>query len=251
MQTNRIYHGDCFILMDGIPDNSIDLIILDPPYGTTKCVWDVKLKLPELWSSIWRIVKPNSPVCIFGTEPFASTVRLSDQNYRYDWYWQKDTGANFLCAKQMPIKVIESICVFYQHKPQYNPQMWTSNKKEQRHIVQSLSPMMRTAYPAHPKNNIRVLTKDPYSRYPIQIIKASREKHRYLRFHPTQKPIALLEYLIKTYSNVGDVVLDPCCGSGSTCLAASNLGRAYIGIEQDKEYVDMANWRLSNVHGQY
>lgn len=241
---NKILHGDCMNIMSDIKDKSIDMIILDPPYGTTKCSWDVQLPLPELWKHFWRIVKPNSPVLIFGNEPFASSIRLSDKNYRYDWYWQKERGANFIFAKRMPMKVVECICIFYKHQPKYYPQMWTSTHKEHKHIINSFSPMIRDAYPSNPKKLIHTLKKDPYSRYPIQIIKVNKDMQRSARFHPSQKPIALLEYLIKTYSDEGDIVLDPCCGSGSTCVAAANLGRKYIGIEQDTEYVDISNWRL-------
>ena len=227
--------GDCLEVMKDIPDKSIDMILCDLPYGTTACKWDTVIPFEPLWEQYNRIIKDNGAIVLVGSEPFSSHLRLSNiKNYKYDWIWEKDNGTGFLNAKKMPLKKHENILVFYKKLPTYNPQMRTGFKpykcKQGRHS---------TNYGAYEQGHI---TESNGERYPIDIIEFKKDSG----LHPTQKPVALLEYLIKTYTNEGDTVLDNCMGSGSTGIASKELNRNFIGIEIDEKYYKIACERINN-----
>ena len=223
-----LLQGDCLELMKQVPDKSIDLILCDLPYGTTKCKWDSVIPFDKLWTQYNRIIKDNSAIVLFGAEPFSSSLRMSNiKNYKYDWVWEKEQGTNQLNAKIQPLRKHENICVFI-----YNPQMeegtpYTINRNTQTELYNAQKP----------SNTVNTGT-----RYPTTILKFNRELKN--RFHPTQKPIALLEYLVKTYTNEGDIVLDNCMGSGSTGVACRNTNREFIGMELDEKYYKIACERL-------
>lgn len=245
----ELYLGDRLEVMQTITDKSVDMILCDLPYGTSACKWDTVIPFEPLWEQYKRIIKKDGAIVLFGSEPFSSAMRLSNLDmYKYDWKWQKPNGANFLNFKYQPAKIHEDIMVFgksatsYSKKGnmKYNPQMSKGNpynqvseqqRNDNTHILGSTvrSPIKQ------------VITKNEGTRYPRSIIKFSLDKDK---FHPTQKPVALLEYLIKTYTNEGDLVLDNCMGSGSTGVACVNTNRNFIGIELDEKYFNIAKERI-------
>ena len=229
-----IKQGDCLELMKDIPDESIDMILCDLPYGTTKNKWDSVIPLNKLWKSYERIIKYNGAIVLFSQMPFsAELVHSNLKLFKYEWIWQKDNGTGFLNAKKMPLKIHENILVFYKKLPLYNPQMRTGFKpykcKQGRHS---------TNYGAYEQGHI---TESNGERYPIDIIKFKKDSG----LHPTQKPVELLEYLIKTYTNEGETVLDNCMGSGSTGVACVNTNRNFIGYELDEKYFEIAEKRIN------
>lgn len=246
---DSIHNGDCLDIMSNIEDESVDMILCDLPYGTSACSWDTVIPFDKLWSQYRRIIKPSGAIVLFGSEPFSSYLRISAIDlYKYDWKWEKPSGANFLNFKYQPAKVHEDIMVFgkmavsFSKKGNmtYNPQMEDGKPYKQISGNQKLETNNSTV-----RSKIsRVETVNNGNRYPRSIQKFNKDADK---LHPTQKSIKLLEYLIKTYTNVGDTVLDNCMGSGSTCIAAINTGRHYIGIEKDKKYFDIAKDRISNV----
>lgn len=237
----QLFNGDCLEVMKRIPGKSVDMILCDLPYGTTACKWDTIIPFDLLWGHYNRIIKDNGAIVLFGQEPFSSKLRESNPKmYRYDWIWEKERFSNVLCVKRMPGKIHENICVFYKKQPTYNPQMRERAGKEIK--------------PNRPKDGkigslicSSGLTPKPYidtgKRYPTTIIKFNRDILT-CNLHPTQKPVALCEYLIKTYTNPGETVLDNCMGSGTTGVACKNLGRDFIGIELDPEYFKIAENRI-------
>ena len=229
-----LLQGDCLELMKQVPDKSIDLILCDLPYGTTKCKWDVVIPFDKLWAQYNRIIKDNGAIVLFGNEPFSSQLRLSNlKNYKYDWVWDKKRGSNFATVKIRPFNSFENIMVFYKKQPTYNPQMWKSTPYtcKQGYVgVAKQTGLYRDD----------VITVNNGDRYPLTILSFSKETGLY----PTQKPVALLEYLIKTYTNEGDIVLDNCMGSGSTGVACKNTNREFIGMELDEKYYKIACERL-------
>ena len=225
--------------MQDIQENSIDFILCDLPYGVTDCKWDNIIPFPNLWEQYKRIVKPNGAIVLFSIQPFTTKVIQSNlKNFRYCWYWKKNnkTGAPF--AKVQPMRCIEDICVFYKHKPTYNPQ---GIKLLDKPIVKQ----KRTTGGVYQAFRGKV-SPQQYTNYPVNLIEFNGVNSKE-RQHPTQKPVALLEYLIKTYTNKADTVLDNCMGSGSTGVAAINTGRKFIGIELDKEYFNIAEKRINKV----
>ena len=233
MNQIQIKRGDCLELMKEIPDESIDMILCDLPYGTTKNKWDSVIPLNKLWKQYERIIKDNGAIVLFSQMPFsAELVHSNLKLFKYEWIWQKDNGTGFLNAKKMPLKIHENILVFYKKLPLYNPQMRTGFKpykcKQGRHS---------TNYGAYEQGHI---TESNGERYPIDIIEFKKDSG----LHPTQKPVALLEYLIKTYTNEGEIVLDNCMGSGSTGVACINTNRNFIGYELDEHYFQIAKERL-------
>ena len=227
--------GDCLELLKDIPDESIDLILCDLPYGTTRNKWDSVIDLKELWKCYERIIKDNGAIILFSQMPFtAELVHSNLKLFRYEWIWQKDNGTGFLNAKKMPLKIHENILVFYKKLPTYNPQMRTGFKpykcKQGRHS---------TNYGAYEQGHI---TESNGERYPTDIIEFKKDSG----LHPTQKPVALLEYLIKTYTNENDLVLDNCMGSGTTGVACKELNRDFIGIELNEKYYKIACERINN-----
>jgi len=236
----ELYKGDCLEVMKTIEDNSIDAIITDPPYGTTACKWDSVIDFKLMWEQLNRIIKPNGAIVLFGSEPFSSALRMSNiKNYKYDWKWDKDQGGNFANAKRQPLKTYEDIIVF--NSKIYNPQMTDADSKNIRPISDGAKVNITGMIQKHSKNY------NPKKRYPKAILKYSTnmaECNKTKRVHPTQKPIALMEYLIKTYSNENETILDFTMGSGSTGVACKNLGRKFIGIEKDEKYFNIAKNRI-------
>ena len=229
--------GDCLERMKEIPDGSVDLILADPPYGTTACKWDTVIPFDEMWERLNKLIKPNGAIVLFGSEPFSSALRMSNiKNYKYDWVWEKEQGSNFATVKYMPFKVTENISVFSIKKHTYNPQMGigkpykdTARKRKQEHST---------------KQTIKKPIVNNGTRYPRNKLYFQNDTKSGFSHHPTQKPVALMEYLIKTYTQEGETVLDFVMGSGTTGLAAKNLNRNFIGIEKDAGYFEIAKQRL-------
>tara|TARA_R110000803_G_scaffold186511_2_gene248888 strand:+ start:281 stop:964 length:684 start_codon:yes stop_codon:yes gene_type:complete len=220
--------GDCLEIMKEITTGSIDAIITDPPYGTTACKWDSVIDFDLMWLELNRIIKPNGAIVLFGSEPFSSALRMSNiKNYKYDWVWMK-RPVNFLNAKKQPLRKTERISVFNVKK--YNPQGLIEKTR-----INKRSNSTETNG-KHGKENV-----SHYTNYPTDVLEFIGERG----LHPTQKPVALMEYLIKTYTNEGETVLDFTMGSGSTGVACKNLNRKFIGIEMSNEYFDIATKRIN------
>ena len=220
----------------------VDAIITDLPYNTTECEWDKLIPFDEMWKRMDKLIKINGAVALFGIEPFSSKLRLSNKKYRYDWYWEKTLCSNFLNLKKQPAKKIENICIFYKKQPTYNPQMVEGKPytdKGNRKIKgkqQSLS-LNNSKTSEHKKAIINTGT-----RYPKNIITFANPNNK--NVHPTQKPVDLLEYIVRTYTNEGEVVLDFTMGSGSCGVACVNANRRFIGIELDTSYFNIAKDRI-------
>lgn len=244
-----LYQGDCLELMYGIPDKSIDMILADLPYGTTACSWDEIIPFEPLWSHYKRIIKDNGAIVLFGSEPFSTKLRMSNLDwYRYDWVWVKDKPSNFFMGKKAPLKYTEDICVFYKHLPTYNPIMQKrddENKRKNKLTSSLLKDETKGINEYTDKYQKRLLSGISDYIYPknYQFFNNRRDAG----FHPTQKPVALLEYLIKTYTNEGDLVLDNVMGSGSTGVACKNLNRRFIGMELDEKYFKIAKERIEKM----
>jgi len=245
--SSNLMQGDCLELMQSIPDGSIDAIITDPPYGTTACKWDSVIPFEPMWAELKRIIKPNGAIVLFGQEPFSSYLRISNIDwYKYDWYWQKERPTNVMQLKRRAGKVIETISVFYKNQCTYNPQKTIHNGKLVTNRVGkngSFSALVDSKE-TRPYNY-----RDDRTRYPLQLIKINRDTIGVLgkNLHPTQKPVALIEYFIKTYTNENEIVLDFAMGSGTTGLACKNLNRNFIGIELDNNYFEIAQNRINGI----
>ena len=240
----QLFKGDCLEVMKSIADGSIDAIITDPPYGTTACKWDSVIDFDLMWKQLNRIIKPNGAIVLFGSEPFSSALRMSNiKNYKYDWKWIKNRYGNFILASCQPIKEQEDIIVFSlggasttsKIKMQYNPQFTGPQKNNSQVHSEIKNSLGKSKIGYEFKRNINK------GAFPKNILKFNFDKDR---LHPTQKPIALMEYLIKTYTNESETVLDFTMGSGSTGVAAKNLNRKFIGIEQDEKYFNIAEQRI-------
>jgi DNA modification methylase len=230
----NLYKGDCLELMKSIPDGSVDAIITDPPYGTTACKWDSVIDFDLMWEQLNRIIKPNGAIVLFGSEPFSSALRMSNiKNYKYDWVWDKKRGASGLHAKIKPMQLTEQISVFNKHN--YNPQMTKGKMRNKKSYAKG----------GGVYGNAKSKGDDNYNDlyYPKNIIEISNAGQKGKQ-HPTQKPVLLMEYLIKTYTKENETVLDFTMGSGSTGVAAKNLNRNFIGIEQDEKYFEIAKERI-------
>lgn len=228
----NIRQGDCLELMKEIPDKSIDMILCDLPYGTTRNNWDSIIPFDELWKHYSRIIKDNGAIVLFSQPPFDKVLACSNLKlFRYEWIWQKDQGTGFLNANRMPLKLHENILVFYKKLPTYNPQKTQGKpyKKKQNKKSSNYGYFVDCG-----TDNTDGL------RYPVDIIKFNKQTG----YHPTQKPVALNEYLIKTYTNEGETVLDNCMGSGSAGVACVNTNRNFIGFELNEGYFDIANKRI-------
>ena len=237
---NQIFNEDCLEGMKRIPDKSVDMILCDLPYGTTACSWDTIIPFEPLWEQYERVIKDNGAIVLFGQEPFSSNLRSSNfKLYRYDWIWEKDNHTNFLNIKKQPAKRHELISVFYKKQPTYNPQMWEG--KENHSVGNQIGKMVEREYLGG-KFALKETQKSNL-KYPISILRFKGEG-RGKAVHPTQKPVALFEYLIKTYTNKGETVLDNCMGSGTTAIACMNTNRNYIGFEMDETYFNLANKRI-------
>jgi site-specific DNA-methyltransferase (adenine-specific) len=252
----KLYNGDCLKVMDLLIEQCIkvDAIITDPPYGTTACKWDTIIPFDEMWERLNKLIKPNGAVILFGSEPFSSALRMSNiKNYKYDWIWNKVISAGHLVAKYRPMQQTELISVFYTKKCTYNPQMVRVDEEEYKQRIAKLQ--KKKTYEAcselthkHKELSIEDRNIENYKfKHPTNILtfnKAMKECNNVNRVHPTQKPVDLLEYLIKTYTNEGELVLDFTMGSGSTGVACVNTNRKFIGIELDENYFNIATNRI-------
>lgn len=249
LDKNNIYHGDCLELMNGIPDKSINMILCDLPYGTTACSWDEVIPFESLWKHYNRIIKDSGVIALFGSEPFGTVLRMSQFDlYRYDWYWVKSKAGLYQHAKNRPMKAIETISIF--------------SKSKWGHISQ-----VKNRMPYNPQgiksSGVKVVTKnynaggtvgerpnqigkeyESFTGFPNDVLHYQNIIGRQA-MHPTQKPTDLCEYLIKTYTNEDDIVLDNCIGSGTTAIAAINTNRQYIGIELNDDYYELAKNRIN------
>ena len=235
--------GDCLERMKEIPDGSVDAIICDPPYATTKCEWDSIIPFEPMWGQLKRIIKQNGAIVLFGSEPFSSALRMSNiKNYKYDWYWEKERITNIAQVKKRAGKVIENISIFYSKQPTYNPQMVKYEGKKRTNKVKDgkMGKLVDNANKKVKEYN------DTGWRYPTQVLKYKRDILT-SNLHPTQKPVALLEYLINTYSNEGETVLDFTFGSCSTGVACLNTNRKFIGVEMNEKYFDIGASRMEGV----
>lgn len=239
LRLNKVHYGDCLEKMMDIPDKSIDMILTDPPYGTTACKWDSIIPLDLMWSHLKRIIKDNRVIAITASEPFASKLRMSNlKMYKYDWIWNKKLAGNGILAKIQPLKIHEIICIFGKNKCLYYPQM--TKGKLRTKLTGSLK--ISELNGGDGVKRCKETFNDQY--YPISIQEFSLAGLRRKRLHPTQKPVDLMEYLIKTYTNEQDTVLDFTCGSGTTGVACMNTGRNFILIEKEMKYVEIARNRI-------
>jgi site-specific DNA-methyltransferase (adenine-specific) len=235
--------GDCLEVMKMIEDNSIDAIITDPPYGTTSCKWDSVIDLELMWKQLNRIIKPNGAIVLNASQPFTSALIMSNPKYfKYEWIWQKSHATGHLNSKKQPLRQHESICVFYKKQCTYNPQMIDKTYLDKR--TKSGANVDADVYNKFNKVERQIPVTKGYPKT-IQYF-ATPFKGGEGGKHPTQKPVALMEYLIKTYTKEGETVLDFTMGSGSTGVAAKNLNRNFIGIEMDETYFNVAKERINN-----
>lgn len=236
----KLIKGDCLVEMQNIADKSIDCIICDLPYGTTACKWDTVIPFEPLWAQYKRIIKDNGAIVLFGIEPFSSLIRMSNlKEYRYDIIWEKSRFTNFLFVKKQIAKVHENISVFYKKQPTYNPQM---EKGEPYFRKGTGKPKTKDLMDKPAIDNGK--ENESGDRYPKSIQKFPF--HNVGNYHPTEKPIGLIEFLVKTYTNEGNTVLDNTMGSGTTGVACKNLNRSFIGIEMDDKYFDIAKHRIES-----
>lgn len=240
----RLYNEDCFETFKRLKDKSIDLVLCDPPYGTTQCKWDSIIPLEPMWEALKRVAKPNAAMVFTATQPFTSWLIVSNiQEFKYDCVWDKvNRRSGFLNAKKQPLRVTESILVFYSKQPTYNPQ-WIEGE-----------PYKKTNGPRskiYGGKQVKIETVSDGKRYPQNLLHLKgNEMGMVGRLHPTQKPVALMEYLIKTYTHEGDLVLDFAMGSGTTGVACGNLNRRFIGCDNDTEhgYFEIAKQRIREAY---
>jgi len=241
-----LLHGDCIELMKTIPDASVDMCLTDPPYGTTACKWDSVIPFAPMWEQLHRIVKPNGAICLFGSEPFSSALRMSNiKRFKYDWIWHKNSATGGILAKFRPMKAHEVISVFSYETTPYYPQETPRFDQSGRYKYKVQSGRSPNHYPGIKKIPPKQYDADFVS--PRSVLEIKIPHNSCNRVHPTQKPVALLEYLIKTYTLEGEIVLDFTMGSGSTGVACVNLKRKFIGIERDDHYFDIAKKRINEV----
>lgn len=231
--------GDCLELMKDIPDKSIDMILCDLPYGTTQNKWDSVIPLEPLWEQYKRIIKDNGVIVLTSQGIFTAKLILSNEKwFKYKWVWEKSKATNFLNAKKQPLRKHEDICVFYNKQPKYNPQMTEGEPYDKGIRKNQLTGSYGEFNPVHVKSEGK--------RYPTDVVYFKTAESEGKVYHSTQKPVELLEYLIKTYTIEGELVLDNCMGSGSTGVACLNTNRKFIGIELDENYFNIAKERIEN-----
>lgn len=237
MSKIELHLGDCLEKMKNIPDGSVDLVLTDPPYGTTACKWDTVIPFEPMWEQLKRVTKKNGAIVLFGSQPFTSALVMSNPKmFKYEWVWNKVAFSNQMMAKFQPLRILENILVFAQEKPVYLPQgLVRCDKitKQGSRVTENIGGGKRpTEY------------RQEFTNYPKNLIEFSKDRPS---LHPTQKPVALMEYLIKTYTNEGETVLDFTMGSGTTGVACKNLNRNFIGIELDPTYYEIAKKRIESV----
>lgn len=235
-----IYNGDCLDLMQDLPAASVDMVLADPPYGiTARNPWDVLIPFDGMWEGLHRVARKDTPILLFALNPFASDLIQSNRKeYRYEWIWQKTLPTGMLNANRMPMRLHETVLVFYGKLPKYHPQFWKAATKHTRGGGTGRSSNYNI-------NHTPPRTEPTDERYPVDIITFSNAAVG-AKVHPTEKPVPLLEYLIRTYTDEGDTVLDFCMGSGSTGVACKHLNRHFIGIEKDDRYFEIAKERIEN-----
>ena len=236
---DQVIQGNCLEVLQELPDESVDMILCDLPYGTTKCKWDIIIPFEPLWEQYRRVAKKNAAMVFTAAQPFTSVLVGSNlKEFKYNWVWEKSKATGYLNAKKMPMRAHEDVCVFYRKPPCYNPQMWESTpyNKGTAHRPTEV----------YGKQKAVLVKNDTGLRYPrtVQYFKTAESEGKV--YHPTQKPTALFKYLIETYTNPGEVVLDSCLGSGTTAIASLESGRHFVGIELDPEYVDISLERIAN-----
>ena len=240
-----IKQGDCLELMKEIPDGSVDMILTDPPFGTTSCAFDVRIPFEPMWEQFKRVTKFNAAILLFSQMPFGAELIMSNRKmFRYEWIWEKSLGVGFLNAKKMPLRCHENILVFYRKLPTYNPQFTKGkplNKKRRspKHYNYGSQPLPTTTYDGE-----HYCPRDVVFSAPTNSIGSNSEREKNC-VHAQQKPVPLLEYLIKTYTNEGETVLDATMGSGSTGVAAVNTGRKFIGFEKEQNFFEIAGKRIA------
>lgn len=242
---NQILHGDCLEVMKGIPDKSVDMILCDLPYGTTACKWDTIIPFEPLWEQYKRIIKDNGAIVLTASQPFTSALVMSNPKmFKVEWIWKKNAGSNFATVKYQPMKEHENILIFSNGTPKYNQQKQPRAESGLARVKSSPMTFNRKTDGVYKDLFVGKITKSMADelRCPSSVQNFNRERG----LHPTQKPVALFEYLIKTYTNEGDLVLDNCAGSGTTGVACKNLNRNFILIEKEQEYIDIINKRLAN-----
>jgi DNA modification methylase len=243
----EILLGDCLELMKDIPNGSIDMILCDLPYGTTQCKWDTIIPFDKLWEQYERIIKPNGAIILFGSEPFSSYLRMSNiKLYRYDIVWNKIRCSNFALANKQPLKAHENISVFYKKLPKYNPQMGIGKPYDKTKYDGAIDNSNITG---HTIKRTRKINNG--ERFPVSIIQFSMDWRRQDQMHPTQKPVSLFEYLIKTYTNDNDLVLDNTAGSGTTAIACLNTNRQFIVMEKEQKYYDIILKRVGDFNKKF
>ncbi len=238
MSFTQLIHGDCLEQMKNIKTGTVDMILADLPYGTTMCKWDSIIPFEPMWAEIERITTDNAAILLFAAAPFDKVLACSNLKlFRHEWIWEKPAATGFFNAKKMPLKAHENVLVFYKSLPTYNPQKTTGHVRK----VSKAKVVHSECY----GKQIGVKHYDSTERYPRSVLKFSSDK-QYNNLHPTQKPLALCEYLIKTYTNKGDLVVDFCMGSGPVGVAAKKLKRDFIGIEKEDKYYAIAEDRITN-----
>ena len=239
---NKIHHGDCLDLMQHLPSGSVDMILCDLPYGTTACKWDTIIPFDKLWAQYERVIKPNGAIVLTASQPFTSALVMSNPKmFRHEWIWLKNRGSNFANTVREPFKEHEAVLLFSAGK-------WTYNKQMQQRTREKGSLVGTALKCAGQSENYGQTTAYKIEALPEMRVPSSWQKfNTEVGLHPTQKPVALFEYLIRTYTNPGEVVLDNCAGSGTTAVAAENTGRRWICMEQEEKYVTIARARVANL----
>lgn len=238
MSLVNLIHGDCLVEMQKIESGTVDMILCDLPYGTTCCSWDVVIPFEQLWSEYNRIIKPNGVVVLFAAHPFATLLAASNlKDFRYEWIWEKPSATGFMNAQKQPLRAHENILVFYKLQPTYNPQKTFGHERK--------TAKRKDVGSEHYGKQLNIKAYDSTERYPRSVLLFSSDKQK-SNFHPTQKPVALCEYLIRTYTNDGDLVLDNTMGGGTTGVACVNTGRDFIGIEKEEKYFLIADERIAS-----
>ena len=230
--------GDCLELLEDVEDKSVDMVLCDLPYGTTRCKWDTPIDLVALWKAYDRVCKPSAAICLFAQTPFDKVLGCSNlPDLRYEWIWEKGEATGHLNSNKMPLKAHENVLIFYKQLPTYNPQKTSGHERKQ-------SKKTTDSTELYGKQGVGLqMEYNSTDRFPRSVQKFSKDKQS-INLHPTQKPLALCEYLIKTYTNEGETILDNCFGSGTTGLAAINTGRNFIGMEKDETFYNLAKARL-------
>ena len=250
LEINKLHRGDCLELMHGIDDKSIDMILCDLPYGTTACKWDSVIPFEPLWRHYKRIIKDNGAIALTASQPFTSALVMSNiKMFKYEWIWVKNRVTGFANAKKRPLKNYEDILIFSNGTPRYHPQGLEKINKIAKNS-KSVGGGSLGLYIESDQGERRLKTfgesyVQEFTGYPRQVITNVKEGHK--KEHPTQKPVALFEYLIKTYTNEGELVLDNCAGSGTTAIACLRTNRNFILMEREKNYCDIANKRIADI----